>query len=147
MCRHLTAVSVPRPVKIYFGSRTHKQISQLVRELKRTEYSGVRCVLVGQVRTRGSGVYSKVRCVLESQVRTHASDACSGVRCVHGGRVRTAIGRNTWGFAYRKVGRIHKLLCVYHRRCIRDVLHFADENDLDMNVHCTVMLLRTFLQI
>jgi len=33
--------------KIYFGTRTHKQVSQIVRELKKTAYSGVRMTILG----------------------------------------------------------------------------------------------------
>ena len=32
--------------KIYFGTRTHKQVSQIVRELKKTTYSGVRMTIL-----------------------------------------------------------------------------------------------------
>ncbi len=34
-----------RVAKIYFGTRTHKQVAQIVRELKKTAYSSVRCKL------------------------------------------------------------------------------------------------------
>lgn len=35
-------ISVP---KIYFGTRTHKQIKQIMRELRKTSYKNVRWVL------------------------------------------------------------------------------------------------------
>ena len=32
--------------KIYFGTRTHKQVAQIVRELKKTKYAGVRMTIL-----------------------------------------------------------------------------------------------------
>ena len=33
--------------RIYFGTRTHKQVAQIVRELRKTAYSGVRLSILG----------------------------------------------------------------------------------------------------
>ena len=33
--------------KIYFGTRTHKQITQIIRELKKTDYSNVKMSILG----------------------------------------------------------------------------------------------------
>ena len=43
-------LSMPKRKKcprIYFGTRTHKQVSQIVRELRKTAYSGVRMSILG----------------------------------------------------------------------------------------------------
>ena len=35
-------VNLFRPLKIYFGTRTHKQIEQIIRELKKTVFRNVK---------------------------------------------------------------------------------------------------------